>query len=438
MNDDIHSSMLHQWMKKQIRIHPFYKDKLKTLINCMTYADNRLGVQIIANGQYARIIGPRPCNHSWACPECTARQMRKYSTRIGAALDALKKENYAATMFTLTIFHTRTQSCEESFTLLRKAWNLMDKQKTWRRKKKDGTYYVNAGVWSQFHNEFQFTHHVKTLETTYGNHGWHPHIHMLIWFKKDDLQKLAEWEEKLNEEWARCVDKAAKLLWGDQSDKYRIRKFLESKDTREDSEHLGLHISKTKTGKIKEWSSGDYICGWGGNNELTGLGMKIARKDNMTPFQILEKAHDLQYSDPDKSQKLINLYFDFAYTTLKHRISRIAFSRTGLKKIIDDYMRTESYKECIKKKKDSLAIKRYRNIAWFTKKQWSDICNHENIYLIPLILNFANVPDDPIFGVGAFDLISELLEVNGLDPPFWIKHPSIDFATAFNDTALAA
>lgn len=442
MLDDVHSALLAQWLKKKIRVHTYYQRKLKLLANCMTYGEPLRGVQVISNGQESRILGPRPCNHSWACPECTAKQMKKYSTRIAAAIDALAKKNYACTMFTLTVFHTTRQSCEDTYFLLRKAWEIMDKQKTWRRKKKDGTYYVNSGIWSQFHNEFKFTHHVKTLEVTYGKHGWHPHIHMLIWFKKSDLQKLADWEEKLNQEWNRCIDKAAQILYKDNLEQYEIRKFLESKETRDDYQHCGLHISKTEDGKIKRWSSGDYLCGWGGENELTGLGMKSARNDNMTPFQILEKAYELETTDITQSNQLLELYLHFAWVVIKNRISRIAFSRTGLKTIIDTHLQTEEFRSIIKKKKSTLGLKPFKNIAWFTSKQWHDICCSDNEYLIPLIKHFAKMPDTIFYdrynsyeigSLTAFDLICELCEANNVSPPLCNKHPTIDFAQAFND-----
>ena len=431
MLDDVHSSMLSRWLKSKINSHVYYHYKLKMLVNCMTYAPPSFGVQVISNGKDSRILGPRACNNSWACPECTARQMAKYSKRIAAGIDALAKQGYAATMFTMTIFHSAMQSCEDSFFLLRKAWELMDKQKTWRRKKKDGSYYVNAGVWSQFYNRFNLKHHVKTLETTYGKHGWHPHIHMLIWVKKEDLQAVGEWEQKLNECWADCVDRAAKILYKDNEKQYEIRKFLESKTDRDDSQHLGFHISKTDNGKIKQWSSGDYLCGWGGENELTGLGMKVARKDNMSPFQMLEKAWELKETDITESNRLLELYLNFAYTVIKNRIARIAFSRTGLKAIIDEHLQTEEFKEILKKKKDALSIGTYQNIAWFTSRQWGEICCSDNIYLTALIKRFAMYEN-------GFDLISELMLVNNLSPPTTTQHPSIDIAQCFNEMLKAA
>lgn len=426
MNDDFRSALLHNWLRKKIRQSKQYLRPLHMLANCMTYGDTHKGVQIVSNGIDTRILGIRPCHNSWACPNCSAHEMAKYSRRIAAGIDALAKQNYSAAMFTMTVFHTNTQSCYDVYFLLRKAWEIMDKQKTWRRKKKDGTYYINSGTWSRFNNEFQFKHSVKTLEITWGEHGWHPHIHMLIWFKNSDLQKLATWEPKLITEWNRCVDKAAKLLYGENSEKYQIRKFLESKADRPDSGHLGLHISKNDDGSIRKITSADYICGYGGENELTGLG-KSANVGHMTPMQMLDEA----YHNPQKEEFLLNKFFEFASTVIQNRISRIAFSRTGLKKIIDNHLQTEEFKTILKKKKEKLSVPKYRNIAWFSSNQWRDICNSDNECLIPLLLRFATYEHQ------AFYLICELMIVNNLSPPVYIKSPAIDYAEAFNQLIAA-
>jgi len=441
MNDDFHNSLLASWLKKQIRRDPIWNRRLKLLANCMTYGDLHGGVQVVSNNTDTRILGVRPCLHAWACPECTAKKMSKYSTRIAAAIDALYKKDLVPIMITYTVFHTIQQDCEQTYKLLLKSWNNFDKNKTWRRKKKtptkkiqsnhvEGDYYIKASPWGEFYNEFHCNHTVKTLEITYGKHGWHPHIHQLVWIPKSKLQKTAEFEQRLQEFWNKCVDNAAKIIFDEKH--YETRKFLESKPTREDYNHQGLYISKTETGKIKAWSSGDYLCGWGGNNELTGLGMKIAHGENVTPFQMLEKSYDLELKHPEHSKYLLDKYFEFAYTVIKNRISRVQFSRTGLKSIIDTHLQTEEFKSILKKKKEKLNIKPYHNVAWFTSKQWHDICYSDNPYLIPLIKRFATYEDDPIFGVGAFELISELMIVNGLDPPAWIASPTTDFAEWFN------
>lgn len=427
MLDDFHSSVLVGYLKNKINNSDYYHYKLRLLANCCTYGELNGGVQIISNGTSTRILGVRPCNNSWACPECSAKQMSRYSKRIAAGIDALYKQNLVPFMMTLTIFHSVLQGCETTYNILRKAWELFDKSKTWKRKKKNSnTYYTSSGAWSQFYQEFHCNHTVKTLEITYGEHGWHPHIHMLIWVHKSKLQEVAKWEEKLQAHWENCEQKAAIQFMTPKQN--QIRKFLISKTDRADYNHNGLYISKTDDGKIKAWSSAFYLCGWGGNNELTGLHVKQAKGNNMTPLQILEKSYDLRYKDPIQSQRLAELYMHFAYVVIKNRISRVAFSRTGLKQIIDTWLQTETFKSILKKnaKKD---INPYHNVAWFNIKQWHEICfanDYMHIPIIPLIKRFACYEN-------GYELIIELLAVNGLPPPLAKQHPTINYAQYFNE-----
>lgn len=431
MLDDFYSSVLHTYLKNSINNSVYYHYKLRLLANCCTYGEIGKGVQVISNGKSTRILGVRPCKHSWACPECTAREMSTYSKKIAAGIDALYKQDLVPFMMTLTVFHTIQQDCEITYNILRKAWEIMDKQKTWRRKKKDGTYYVNAGAWSKFYNEFNCKHTVKTLEITYGQHGWHPHIHMLIWVPKSKLQDVAKHEENLQKLWEQCEDKAAKIAYQNHPEQYEIRKFLISKPTRNDYSHQGLYISKNDDGKIKAWSSGFYLCGWGGNNELTGLNMKEAHGKNMTPFQMLEKSYDLRYSNPIESKRLLEKYMYFAWVVIKNRISRVAFSRTGLRAIITNWLNSEEFKKILKKNINNQDIPLYHNVAWFSLKQWREICftnDYMHLPLIPLIRAFAKYEN-------GYELICELMLVNGLSPPIAKSHPTIDWAQAFNDQA---
>lgn len=437
MNDDFKSAYLHTFLKNEIRNNPEYHYKLRLLQNCMTYGEPYRGVQVISNGKETRILGPRACKNSWACPHCTATEMKKYATRIAAGIDALYKQDIVPFMMTLTVFHTAQHSCEQVFDLLRQSWITFDKCKMWRRKRKtplirkqknniEGDTYIKGTVWGNFYQKFKCTHTVRTLEVTHGKHGWHPHIHMLVWVHKDQLQEVAQYEESLNKFWESCVDRTAKKIFTPEM--YEVRKFLESKETRPDAEHKSLFISKNADGTIKRWSSGDYLCGWGGENELTGLNMKTARKDNKTPFEILEIACRAKGIDDETYQKHIQLYFDFAWTVLKNRISRVQFSRTGLKGIIDNWLQSEEFKAVIKKKKQQIAADPFHNVAWFTSSQWRTVTyinDYEGIPLIPLIIQFAKYDN-------GYELICELMQVNNLSIPPSKKHPGIDIAAAFN------
>lgn len=441
LSNDFESYQLQRYLKNLINSSPRYHYKLRVLANCGVVGDITNGVHVLSNGKESRILGVKMCGHSWACPACTARKMAKYSRRVGAAIEALAKQGLAAFMITFTIFHTKRQSCKESFDLLRNTWNKFDKAANWRRKRivkgknqinnVEGDYYKCNGVWANFKREFNIKHSIKALEVTYGEHGWHPHIHMIFFTEQHRLQEIAEWQNKLAKSWEEYEDREAKKLFKEK--RYEIRKFLQSKDTRPDAQHQGLYISIDEKGKIKRFDSGDYICGWGGNNEITGGSrqMKVARGTNLTPLQILQLSYDLQKINPKKSSWYGRLFMHFANIMLTNRIHRIDFSRTGLNAIVQNYINSEGYKEQWKKKCENLKIPRYHTVAWFSLQTWYNLCwindYKKGIPIIPLILRFATYEN-------GYELISELFQVWNLPPPLR-KHPkpNYDLADMLNE-----
>lgn len=429
MFDDFQSHTLQYYLKNKINNSKVYHYKLRQLANCGVVGEVTNGVHVLSNGTDTRILGVKMCGHSWVCPACTAKKMAKYSRRVGAAIDALSEQGYAAFMITFTVFHTKSMTCKQTYELLRKTFHSMTKQANWKRKKKDGSgFYVSSGVWNNFIRDFNIRHTIKTLEVTYGKHGWHPHIHMLFFVEKKRLQEIAKVEESLVEYWEKHCDKIAKEIFTPKQ--YEIRKFLESKTDREDAEHKSVYISKDDNGNILQVHSGDYICGWGANNELTGGAkeLKVARKDNLTPLQMLQQAYDLEYSNPILSRRYLRLYFHLAWFLISHRVHRIDFSRTGLNAITQNWINSEGYKELYKKKCQSLNVAPYHTVCWLTLRTWREVCyinDYLRIPIIPLIVRFATYDN-------GFELISELFKVNNLPPPLE-KHAVYDIAEAFND-----
>lgn len=413
---------LQGFLKNVIHSDIGLNQKLKVLANCCTYGERSFGVHLLSNGTNARIIGVRPCNHSWVCPNCTARQMARYASRIAAAIDAIKQlEDYVPIMITFTVFHTRKNSCDEVFELLTKTYTMFDKQASWKRRKKDGTYYQSGGAWCNFCNEFNIKHKVKAQEVTYGEHGWHCHMHNLYWVPRSRLQEVAEWEEKLLEHWRNCENRIAVKMF-EPSEYVKRAEYYKNHDAIE--EHHGLFISKDGEGKIREITSGDYACGWGGDKELTKSHVKTAREGHYTPMQLLQAAYD-----GDKA--CLAAFLELAETVIKRRQHRVDFSRTGINQIVARWRNTEGYKEYIKKKNISILqkcnITPYKTVCWFSKEQWDAISyrnDYSNPYLIWLIKRFALLPN-------AYELICELIEDLNIGKP--LEKPPFDISAAYND-----
>lgn len=432
VDEEIRDSRLQGFLKYSIR-NSKYRYSLRTLANCCSYSDKRLGVHLLSNGTSTKLIGARPCNHSWVCPYCTARQMSKYASKIAAAIDAIDAiEDKVPIMITFTFFHTNKYSAGECLDIITQAYALLDKAGTLKNKKVvNGKSYFNTGVWGKFLNEFQIKHKIKAVEATYGQHGWHVHYHNLYFVPRNRLQDTLQFEESLQKRWNDCILSTVKKLFPDrfESFNYLNTKYLKNPK----NQHKGLFISRDDDGNARAIDSAFYVCGfdskngnhWGGEKELTASHLKSAKNEHFTLYQLLAKAYD-------GDEKALNKYLEFAYDCIKRRQHRIEFSRTGIRAIIQNWMNSNGYKEYIKKKNTTilkdLHIAPFRTVCWFTANQWQLICNESLYYpwLIPLIRCFS-LSDDLDF---SYTLICELMQALAIPKP--TRYPPVDISNCFN------
>lgn len=384
--DNIKDYRLQKYFKNAIRTKGSLADRvaLKTFLNCGTRGHEH-GVAILSNSSYARLSGARMCHNAWACPVCSAVVMSKWATKIAAAIDALKKD-FAAVMFTFTIFHSKNDSCKQAFDVLFETW------KRWQRSCTSGS------ALSKFLSDFGIKHWVRCAEVTYSANGWHPHLHVLYFVDKSKLHQFdLPKEMALRNFWNLCQEQAMKQVYG--YTKYNA--LYESQRLHE--ENVGLYVSRNEKGQPIIQQSSDYICGWGADKELTGNYLKEATcKSSRTPYQLINAAFD-------GDQMAIQLYLEFARYVVQHKRRRVDISRNGLRQIISLHMNTEGYKEVIKKKRKKLqeGAADWVTVIWFSKNDWYKICNND-LPLIFMMLCFAKYEN-------GFDLIAELLAVNHVE-----------------------
>lgn len=434
---EIEDNRLARFLKKVIKTRPEYYSKLKTLLYCgsrnIRLKGEAGGVHIISNGTHTRILGIKRCNHSWCCPICTAREMRKHSQNIGAGIMKLKEQDLVPIMITFTIFHTVQETAAEVLKVLKSTYSDFTKNAAWKRKKADGTYFTSGGAWNQFCNEFNIKHSVKVMEVTYGLHGWHPHFHNLYWVPKDRLSEIVSWEDDLKAQWRKFEDKHAKKIFSEEHYKQRQEWYArcDKKHAEKTGYTEGLYISKDANGQVRAMEAADYICGWGGEDELTGYdkkhgGLKNGR-NQYTHYTLNEMLNEAYYHN---NTKLLDRYLEWAALVVSTRTHRIDYSRTGLKDLITEYKRTEAYRDCMKKKRTHIAgaIAPYHTVAYFRSEDWREIYWYDlntDIPIIELIICFAKYAN-------GYDLIKEAMEVNNLPIPLE-KAPSVDYAELFND-----
>lgn len=435
---------LHHWLRHKIHNSEF-SYPLRTLENCGKLTIPDLGATILSNGTEAKIFGNQFCDNSWLCPICTPRRMSKFAAKITCAIDALARQKKAAIMITFTQFHTRSISCADLFETIVTAYTNMIKSANWKRKKKwstengrnqsnnvKGEYYTSNGDWNNFIAEFNIRHTIKSLEVTYGKHGWHPHYHVLFFIDENRLNEVLNWQDKIIKVWNKYLLKAQKKII--TADKYptqaKVFFSLQEKYFKNvangNIKHQGCFISTNEDGTIHRVSSGNYLSGWGGDDELAGTpNLKTANEGHFTPMELLYKA----YTDND--EEAWKIWLELALTLHNKRRNRVDFSRTGLKQIIDNWMQTNEYKEEVKKNTTEIirlkGIKPFHSVAWFTSQQWLEICyldRHYDYPIILLILTFANYEN-------GYELICELMHSFNLSPPLK-EHPAINVTEMFN------
>lgn len=194
---------------------------------------------------HAHFGGIETCGSVWTCPVCAAKITEGRRADIDAILRAHRNAGGTAYMATFTIPHHRFQSCEE----LRKAVSAA------YRKVKSGN------PWQCARDGYGWIGDIRALEVTHGDNGWHPHLHVLIFFRpgttKDRMYSLGGW---LFDAWAKAVRRMG----------------------------MGECNKGAFTFDVVNADDGaaDYVGKWGAALEMTKAHTKKAR-GGRTPWQIL-------------------------------------------------------------------------------------------------------------------------------------------------------
>lgn len=425
MNEEISDYTLQTYLRRKLSTDKFaFAKSLNSLRFCSVRTINhpyaQKGVLIIANNHTAKIWGVQSCKSPWACPVCTARRMSQEASKIANAIDLLEEKNQQAFMLTLGIPHLKSFTAKIAFEILQSAWKHFSKQ----AKTKSGG--GSNDIFAKFNNAMNCKYRIRVGEFTYGENGWHPHFHCLLFVDKNKLQKVLDWEEKLSERWfylckretIRILEREFKeqdkplkdyicYLRGYDSGDETIKDFVENFYANSEYKKKGrpaAYISRDKNGNVFPAKSSQYICGWGADKELTGnIRKQASHEGHETPHQILERCYELDKQGKiDEADKLLGIYLDYALATKGKYRTRLSPS---LKPLIQKWRLTEKYQEVIKKK----AIERettglqWKTVCWFKPQDWFNICQQS---LLPKILAKARLPN-------AFEQISEfLLEYN--------------------------
>lgn len=416
MAEIIKDSKLSSMLKKFINKSDELRKKLPNLYYCgariVHFKHEKVlpAVFILKNeSNEIKMFGHTACHSAWACPRCTPEVMAKKGTNIACAIDALAKQhNLYAFMTTFTLPHTKYMQCNETFQILLQTWRYFTREgqrkekikkyklkldidekntrggKAVGKKGEEKVYKINIyNPYAQFRKSFNITHHVKVYEFVWSEeNGWHPHIHMLFWTKKEAFKTIIddEWEKRLTDHWWKCLHKAASAVYKKlypnepEQNKNRVEELLADWKKYPKTGHRNVFFSKDEHGALKPTSSSLYISGWTGDYELTNQKLKTGENlkekrgkgTRITPFQMLELAN--QETDIEQKNRWLHLFTEYAITTYKHRRCEFS-SRSGITQIINNWKKTVTYVESYKKKFMDKAEK-WEMAYWFDEKQW--------------------------------------------------------------------
>jgi hypothetical protein len=167
------------------------------------------------------VRGVTTCGSVHSCPTCVAPILTSRSRDLQTALDNHRRDRTA--IVTLTLRHHAGVPLRVLRVLLGRAWSEM-----WA-----GT----AG--RELRTLLGLVGHVRSAEQTYGENGWHPHLHCLLFL---DGKPPEGWEDLLTERWLDVVRQMFGRLW----DKcIECEREPESPTLRADAQRLlGAHVGR--------------------------------------------------------------------------------------------------------------------------------------------------------------------------------------------------
>lgn len=148
-------------------------------------------VEVRLSGNGASFAGLVRCGSIWACPVC------------GGALRAAK----AAEVEKLVAWHGSDRAALGSFTVKHALGN--DLKETARGMARAWSRVINGTPWKKYAARWGIEGMVRALEVTHGEHGWHPHLHVV--FLLSEAGPKERWQNEKRRE--KLVMIAGKPAW---------------------------------------------------------------------------------------------------------------------------------------------------------------------------------------------------------------------------------
>lgn len=222
----------------------------------------------------ARFTGVQTCGSIWACPVCAAKIRQHRADELHRGLIAHATRGGGAYFVTLTAGHQVTDSLRRSFTLLADSFRSIQQGRN-RAFSPTGLRDPRGVIGV-----------VRATEITYGVHGWHPHLHLLILTGSP----LSDDER----------DRLSSSIWSAWSDQVRRRGgyVVESAYRFEEAGSAGIAEYLTKVAQHEQLDTSEREAASVAFGRTRGLAHEVARSDSkegrggsLTPWDLADRAY---------------------------------------------------------------------------------------------------------------------------------------------------
>lgn len=201
------------------------------------------------------------CGSVWLCPVCAAKISERRKLEIKQAFDIHKSEGGNIAMLTLTFSHKKKDRLKETIQKFGKAT----------------TKFMSGRAFNDIRLEMNLIGRIRVFEVTYGANGFHPHVHIALFYKNEiDLYKI---KLKMFE------------LWEKACEKFEIKTTLKHGIDLQGADEAEAYLSKHGT--------------WSLEQELSKSHIKKAKNESMTPFDFLRKYLETE------DEKLLHLFREY-------------------------------------------------------------------------------------------------------------------------------
>lgn len=264
------------------------------------------------------------CASVWMCPICSAKITERRRVELSQVIAAHSDLDYVLVTFTLQ--HDNGHSLRETLAVML-----------------DGYRELKAGKrWKEFVKMYQVLGSIRALEVTFGENGWHPHLHVLFVFPKG-VRKTGI-RHFLKSRWMALLDRRS-----------RIAGYRHGVDFRTADDDVADYVSKFGDDSVvleRRWKT---------EHELVKGPSKVSRHGGRTPLQLL-----LDFVEGD--ERAGELWQEYARCFKGKR--QLVWSR-GFRKLLG--LDVEQSDEEIAKEVDEESFL----LASLSFKQWKIVCAND-------------------------------------------------------------